>query len=100
VPKEKLCPLMQKPCIEHDCKFYVHILGMNPQTEKMEDKFDCTFAWLPILLIENTQMQRQTGAAIETFRNVHAAGAELVAGTLDNLAEVARRRALPVNASG
>jgi len=26
-------------------------------------------AWLPVLLIENAQMSRQTGAAVESFRN-------------------------------
>jgi hypothetical protein len=26
-------------------------------------------AWMPILLIENAQMSRQTGAAVESFRN-------------------------------
>jgi hypothetical protein len=26
-------------------------------------------AWLPMLLIENSQQQRQTGAAVESFRN-------------------------------
>ena len=26
-------------------------------------------SWLPILLIENAQMSRQTGAAVESFRN-------------------------------
>ena len=26
-------------------------------------------AWMPVLLIENAQMSRQTGAAVESFRN-------------------------------
>jgi len=26
-------------------------------------------AWLPVLMIENSQQQRQTGAAVESFRN-------------------------------
>ncbi len=26
-------------------------------------------AWLPMLMIENSQQQRQTGAAVESFRN-------------------------------
>jgi hypothetical protein len=26
-------------------------------------------SWLPILLIENAQMSRHTGAAVESFRN-------------------------------
>jgi len=26
-------------------------------------------AWLPVLMIENSQQQRSTGAAVESFRN-------------------------------
>lgn len=33
------------------------------------DEWGCSIAWMPILLIENSQMQRQTGAAVESFRN-------------------------------
>lgn len=29
----------------------------------------CAITWLPMLLIENSQQQRQTGAAVESFRN-------------------------------
>jgi hypothetical protein len=66
---EKLCPLLQKPCIEHQCKFWVHLLGQNPQTSKAIDHWDCTLVWLPILLIENAQQGRQAGAAVESMRN-------------------------------
>jgi len=63
------CPLLKKPCIEHQCKFYVHLLGNDPQTGKGIDKFDCAMAFIPILLIEGAQQTRQAGAAIESFRN-------------------------------
>jgi len=66
---EKLCPLLKEPCIEHKCKFYVHLLGNDPQTGKAIDKFDCAMAFIPILLIEGAQQSRQAGAAIESFRN-------------------------------
>lgn len=66
---EKLCPLLKKDCIGHGCKFYVHLLGNNPQSGKPIDEWDCTWAWMPILLIENAQQSRQAGAAIESFRN-------------------------------
>jgi hypothetical protein len=33
------------------------------------DRFGCVDSFLPMLLIENAQMQRQTGAAVESFRN-------------------------------
>lgn len=94
---DKLCPLLDKPCIEHGCRFYVHLLGNNPQTGKPEDKFDCTFAFLPMLLIENSQMQRQTGAAVESFRNESVVSSQrLIAAMLEvaNAAAQARAPAL------
>ena len=33
------------------------------------DQFDCTMVMQPLLMIENSQQQRQTGAAVESFRN-------------------------------
>ena len=51
------------------CEWYVHIRGKDPQTEKEVDKFGCAIAWMPVLQIENAQMSRQAGAAIESFRN-------------------------------
>lgn len=75
----KLCPLLKEPCIEHGCRFYVHLIGNNPQTGKPEDRFDCTFAFLPILLVENAQQQRQTGAAVESLRNETVNGNQALA---------------------
>jgi len=63
------CPLLKKKCITHECKFYVHLLGNDPQTGKGIDKFDCAMAFIPVLLIEGAQQTRQAGAAIESFRN-------------------------------
>ena len=33
------------------------------------DEWGCAMAWQPILAIENSQMQRHTGAAVESLRN-------------------------------
>jgi len=43
--------------------------GHNPNTGKEVDEWSCAMTWLPILLIENSQQQRSTGAAVESFRN-------------------------------
>lgn len=76
--KKILCPLMGEACVEDGsirngelvtCRFWVHVLGKDPQTGKDTDHADCAFAWTPILLIENSQQQRSTGAAVESFRN-------------------------------
>jgi len=73
-----MCPLMHKECIEdgsivegelHACRFWVTMAGKNPQDGVEFNQGDCAFAWTPILLIENSKMQRETGAAVESFRN-------------------------------
>jgi hypothetical protein len=47
----------------------MQIRGNNPNTGAEIDEWGCAIAWLPVLMIENSQQQRQTGAAVESFRN-------------------------------
>jgi len=63
------CPLLQKECIGLQCAWITQVRGNNPQTGDEVDHWDCAVKWIPMLLIENSQMQRQTGAAVESFRN-------------------------------
>ena len=58
---------MAKVC--HRCPLWVKVIGKHPQQDATIDHWNCSLAWLPILTIENSQMQRQTGAAVESFRN-------------------------------
>lgn len=54
---------------KYDCPKFVKISGVNPNDGQPLDKFGCIDSFLHMLLIENSQMQRQTGAAVESFRN-------------------------------
>lgn len=72
----KLCPMFREPCKEHGCEWYIHIIGANPQTGEQFDKFGCAQAFMPLLTIENSQQQRQTAAAVESFRNEVAKASE------------------------
>jgi hypothetical protein len=64
------CPLHNfEPCKQMECAWFTQLRGNNPNTGKEVDEWSCAIAWLPILLIENSQQQRQTGAAVESFRN-------------------------------
>lgn len=67
--KNNYCPLIKKECIQNKCAWYTHIRGINPNTGQEVDEWNCTISWLPMLLIENSQQQRSTGAAVESFRN-------------------------------
>lgn len=64
------CPLDNfNPCRQLDCAWFMKLQGKNPQNGQEVDEWGCSMAWLPVLMIENSQQQRQTGAAIESFRN-------------------------------
>jgi hypothetical protein len=64
------CPLDGfKPCRQLECAWFLKIAGTNPNTGEPIEDWGCAMSWLPILAIENSQMQRQTGAAVESFRN-------------------------------
>lgn len=67
--RKNLCPLLKKECIGLDCAWFVKIAGYDINTGKQIDDWNCTVSYLPMLLIENSGMQRQTGAAVESFRN-------------------------------
>lgn len=67
----RICPLhkadMSTVC--HKCPMWTQIRGTNPNTGQPVDDWNCSLAWLPMLLIEGAQQSRQAGAAIESFRN-------------------------------
>lgn len=63
------CPLLKKDCVGLQCAWFTQVRGHNPNTGKEVDEWSCAIVWLPVLLIENSQQQRSTGAAVESFRN-------------------------------
>jgi hypothetical protein len=68
-PKNQ-CPLNNfEPCKQLDCAWFLKIRGTDPNSGKDMDEWGCAMAWMPVLLIENASMSRQTGAAVESFRN-------------------------------
>lgn len=68
-----ICPLLssvrKQECIENKCKFWTHLMGKNPQGEGVIDQFGCAIEFLPILLVENAQMIRQTAASTDKVAN-------------------------------
>ena len=63
------CPLIKEDCFGLKCSWFTQLRGVNPNTGKDVDEWGCAITWIPMLLIENSQQQRQTGAAVESFRN-------------------------------
>lgn len=64
------------------CRKWVQVHGANPQTGDIVNRWECVDALMPMLMIENSQQQRQTGAAVESFRNEMVRANE-VAGLID-----------------
>lgn len=63
------CPLIKKDCKGIGCAWFTQMRGVNPNTGQPVDEWACAITWLPVLMVENSQQQRQTGAAVESFRN-------------------------------
>jgi len=79
----KFCPLIKKDCVGLQCSWMTQVRGTNPNTGADVDEWRCAVQWLPMLLIENSQQQRQTGAAVESFRNEVVKGNQSMAPAAD-----------------
>jgi hypothetical protein len=91
IEPEANCPLDSfNPCRTMKCAWFMKVSGTHPQTGNEVEEWGCSMSWMPILLIENSQQQRQTGAAVESFRNEMVKSSEvsnkiLLATTKQNL---------------
>ena len=56
------------------CRFWTHLAGKDPQSEKQIDQWDCSISWLPVLMIENAQMTKQVATGVDKTTNVFASG--------------------------
>lgn len=63
------CPLIQEPCRQLGCNWFIRLRGMDPNTGEEIDDYRCTMAFLPLLLVESSRQTMQAGKAIESFRN-------------------------------
>ena len=63
------CPLVKEDCLGLQCAWFTRVQGVDTNTGNQVDEYQCAIAWMPMLLIENSGQQRQTGAAVESFRN-------------------------------
>jgi hypothetical protein len=65
-----ICPLIKQQCIRGSCAAWMKLAGKNPQSEEYIERWGCSiFDWTPLLLLEVSQMERQTGSAVESLRN-------------------------------
>lgn len=87
------CPVNGfQPCKQLDCAWFTQLRGTDPNSGKEVDEWGCAVAWLPMLLVENCQQSRQTGAAVESFRNTMHEDNERSMNVLLNAARESARR--------
>jgi Zn-finger protein len=63
------CPIMKEECVQFKCAWFTKVEGYDINTGKQVEEWNCAMTFIPMLLIENSGMSRQTGAAVESFRN-------------------------------
>ena len=71
---EPVCPLGAKceDVINGErirCMWSMKLRGVNANTGEEVDEWGCAMVFNVTVALENTQMQRQTGAAVESLRN-------------------------------
>ncbi len=70
-PEDLKCPWWKKTMDQvcHLCPMWVKIEGAHPQTGERVDEWNCSFAFAPMLLVENSLRQRQTAASVDKVAN-------------------------------
>ena len=80
---EMNCPKNGLPCVNgirpdfkpnasgvvKQCRFWTHVYGKDPQSEKITDHFDCSQAWMPVIMLEVSQMSRFNTASVDKVAN-------------------------------
>lgn len=80
---EMTCPLSATLCTDgvrddfepnkegkiKQCRLWTHVAGKDPQGEKVVDHYDCAWAWMPVVGLEQSQMTRHNTATMQEFRN-------------------------------
>ena len=88
----QVCPLHKQDVSEvcHKCPWFTRIMGKHPQSEEMVDNWHCAISVLPLLLVDNTQVNRGTHAAVESMRNDVVASATEMVSTAIQLSHTQR----------
>lgn len=86
------CPIIKDECVQFKCAWFTKVEGYNINTGKQVEEWNCTMTFIPMLLIENSGMERQTGAAVESFRNEMVKSSEATQKIFTNMIEMASNR--------
>ena len=90
LPEATFCPLLKKDCIGQKCMWFVKLAGLNSMTGEPVDEYFCAPVAQTLLMAENAQQTRQTGAAVESLRNRVAEGNQVMAAGVMRALEMKR----------
>jgi hypothetical protein len=68
----EFCPLVKGACVRDACAFWTEVRGTHPQTGVEISQPACAVAWIPLLMIDQTQQIRHQAAAADQARNAVA----------------------------
>lgn len=80
----------RKLVLDEVCERWVQVQGKNPNTGEDINRSNCIDDWSFLLQMEHSQQQRQTGAAIESFRNETVKAAEAQGKATEVCVQMAR----------
>jgi hypothetical protein len=65
------CPINGfEECKQLDCAWFTKLAGKNPQGGKEVEEWGCAVTFIPLLMVANTNANKHTASAVESFRNV------------------------------
>lgn len=70
------------------CRWFVKLRGKDPQSEDAIDEFRCSMEWAPLLAVEHSLFERQTGAAVESMRNETGAGVQMLVKAVEQAQQI------------
>jgi hypothetical protein len=91
------CPIMKEECIQFKCAWFTKVEGYNINTGKQVEEWNCSMTFIPMLLIENSGMSRQTGAAVESFRNEMIKSNEATQQIFTNMIDMSSNKINPIS---
>ncbi len=86
------CPIIKDECMQLKCAWFTKVEGYNINTGKQVEEWNCAMTFIPMLLIENSGMSRQTGAAVESFRNEMVKSNEETQKIFNNMLSVDKQK--------
>ncbi len=65
----KKCPLFKKPCLQHECEWYMNVSGHNPQSGDPVDQWGCSINYAVLVGLEANKDARAHRDTVQGLRS-------------------------------